>query len=66
MRNAQWLDKLLLKIDKQNVIHLFKEGLPPEDIADILNTSEPFVNDTIEEYKFQFRQERWAEVQGCD
>ena len=52
------LNKILSGIDKENIIHLYKDG--EKEISSLLGISKLFVNDVIS--KYQFVQDKWCEL----
>jgi len=46
-----WLDNMLLKLDKESVIKLYLDECSPEEIQQELNMSLPWIKQVIEEYK---------------
>lgn len=59
-----FIDRVLEKIDKQNVSHLYQEGGTVEEIASELNLSKRWVQEMVDE--MNFIQERNSECVGCD
>jgi len=52
------LNKILSGIDKENIIHLYKQG--EKEISSLLGISKFFVSDVIN--KYQFVQDKWCEL----
>jgi intein-encoded DNA endonuclease-like protein len=57
MRNEGYMDKLLYRIDKEEVIKRFKTCLNPTQVAKDMNCSEDWVKDVVAEYEFEQEQE---------
>ena len=49
----QYIDKILEKIDKQNIIHLFNEGSTADEIQREMNISKRFIEQTLWEQEIR-------------
>ena len=56
------VDRLLLKIDKENIINLFKQGSTAKEVASELGFAQSWVEGVIEDYEIEFINDLNAEL----
>lgn len=62
----RFIDNLLQKIDKQEIIRFFNDGASAKEIANEMNISQDWVDEVIGEYEAKFdKVDDWAEEHGA-
>jgi hypothetical protein len=57
MRNENWIDITLQKIERESILHLASDEIPAHEIAENLNISEKYVEEVIAEADAELVQE---------
>ena len=54
MDRYTFINRILEKIERQNIIHLFKQGINEKEIASDLNISQRYVEKIIDKYQAKY------------